>query len=72
MILTFQDVLKNVSESIKASVLLFNGEIRSEKDLIKDVTKQSSKRANQNSTNVEIHSHIMVDIYSPCVCTPFL
>lgn len=65
-----QDILKHVSDSVKESVLLFNGEIRNENDLIKTVTEQMSKQTNQNTTGTAANTRIMVDVYAPCVRTP--
>lgn len=62
-----QDILKYVSKSVKESVLLLNGELKNQLDLIKNIKEKVNERIVQNATESEAPSQIVADLYAPCV-----
>ncbi|KAK7588240.1 hypothetical protein V9T40_005485 [Parthenolecanium corni] len=61
------EILKYVSKSVKESVLVFNGEIRNSKELIKNIKEKLNKQISQNISHSESTTQILVDLYAPCV-----
>ena len=59
--------MKHVSQSVKESVLLFNGEIKNELELVQSLRKRSNKEASQSKLNEDYDARIVVDLYTPLV-----
>lgn len=62
-----QEILKYVSKSVKESVLVFNGEMRNSKELIKNIKEKLNKQIPQNVSHTESTTQILADLYAPCV-----
>ncbi|XP_065201574.1 protein odr-4 homolog [Planococcus citri] len=60
------DILKYVSKSVKESILLLNGELKNQMDLIKNIKEKVNERIVQNATESEAPSQIVADLYAPC------